>query len=100
MGNPAIVRLLFENGAKIDTREADGHTALWWAIYVGPEAIVRLLIDHGADVNKEYDGVGGSVLEGAAVRGHVAIVMLLLRKQDDDSRSLACRKVLDFYVDH
>ncbi|OBT89475.1 hypothetical protein VE02_01134 [Pseudogymnoascus sp. 03VT05] len=98
--NPAIVRLLLDNSAKIDTTGPSGYIALWWAIDGGYKATVQLLIYHGADVNEEYDNGGRSALKEAVVRGHAAIVMLLLRKQDGDRRSLACRKVLDFSVDH
>ncbi|OBT75241.1 hypothetical protein VF21_05670 [Pseudogymnoascus sp. 05NY08] len=99
-GKYSDCRLMLHNGAKIDSTGPSSYTALWWAIEGGYEATVQLLIEHGADVNEEYDNRCRSALKEAVVRRHEAIVMLLLRKQDDDRWSLACRKVLNFSIDH
>ncbi|PCJ29858.1 MAG: hypothetical protein COA94_00440 [Rickettsiales bacterium] len=49
---PEILRLLIKNGAKIDTVNTFGKTALFYAIQFGDYEAVKILIDHGADVNK------------------------------------------------
>ncbi len=81
-GNVAMVKLLLDYGAVIQTRT---YNALNGAAYYNREAVVRLLLDHGADAN------GGPILGGdteviwgatplrmAAMKGHKDIVELLL----------------------
>jgi ankyrin repeat protein len=46
-----VVKLLLEAGAKVDAKEEDGETALFYAVRSGNIALVQCLLDHGADVN-------------------------------------------------
>ncbi|KXH64748.1 hypothetical protein CNYM01_02062 [Colletotrichum nymphaeae SA-01] len=49
----AIVKLLIENGADVESRCDDGDTALHAASEAGNERITKFLIENGADVNAE-----------------------------------------------
>ena len=42
-GHEAVVRLLLEFKADVDTKDNNGETALYWAARSGHEAVVRLL---------------------------------------------------------
>jgi len=46
--NPAVVRLLLENGADINARDDVGRTALDWALMQGETAVSRQLLSAGA----------------------------------------------------
>lgn len=47
-GNVGIVRLLLENGAKVNLKNTFGTTALMQASFYGNREIVECLIEHGA----------------------------------------------------
>ena len=68
-GKPDAVKVLLDNGAKIDAKETWGDTtALMWAVSEGNHAVVRMLIDKGADVNarsKFVPSATGRGFEGA-----------------------------------
>ena len=49
-GAAAVVKLLLDRGADIETRDDDGFTALMWASGNGAAAVVELLLDRGADI--------------------------------------------------
>ena len=52
-GHEAVVRLLVEKGAAVDTQEnSSGQTPLLAAASNGHEAIVRLLVEKGAPIDK------------------------------------------------
>ncbi|GMG13698.1 unnamed protein product [Aspergillus oryzae] len=85
-GNGAIVTLLLENNADIDSRDESGQTPLSWAAENGHEAVVRLLLENNADIDSR-DENGQTPLSRAAENGHEAVVRLLLEnKVDIDSR--------------
>jgi len=49
-GHEAVVRLLLDRGAVIESRDTSyGQSPLSWAAEKGHEAVVRLLLDRGAD---------------------------------------------------
>lgn len=52
-GHEAIVELLLEIGADLESRNVDGQTALMHAARNGHEAIARLLLMNGADLDSE-----------------------------------------------
>jgi hypothetical protein len=81
-GHEAVVRLLLDKGADIETRDGNGWTALHWAAKWGHEAMVRLLLDKGTDIEAR-DGSGWTALYGAAIQGHEAVMRLLLEKGAD-----------------
>lgn len=50
-GHETVVRLLLDNGAKINARDVWDFTALIWASIGNHERVVRLLVEEGADLN-------------------------------------------------
>ncbi|KAL7795561.1 ankyrin repeat-containing domain protein [Trichoderma afarasin] len=92
----AIVRLLLVAGAQVETPDSANLTPLSWAASNGHEGIVRLLLDAGAQVDWEDSWIpssyhekrhsyrpwpaehGQTPLLWAAMKGHEAIVRLLL----------------------
>lgn len=47
---PAIVRLLLELGADVNSTSLEGTTALHWVCHTGNLPVAHILLDHGADV--------------------------------------------------
>ncbi|KIW74257.1 hypothetical protein Z517_12197 [Fonsecaea pedrosoi CBS 271.37] len=84
-GHVAIVKLLLEQGAKVEHKGDYGRTLLSLAAKYGYEAIVKLLLEQGAKVEHK-DDYGRTPLSLAAECGHEAIVKLLL-EQDDYGRT-------------
>ncbi|KAK5658395.1 hypothetical protein OQA88_2372 [Cercophora sp. LCS_1] len=76
-GHEAVVRLLLNAGASVNTKDNRGQTPLSWAAENGHEAVVRLLLDAGATVDTK-DNFSRTPLSWAAENGHEAIVRLLL----------------------
>jgi len=79
-GREAVVKLLIESGAEIETKDKDwGRTPLSWAARQDREAVVKLLLDKGAEIEKK-DNQGQTPLSWAARQGREAVVKLLLDK--------------------
>ena len=84
-GDTAKVKLLIEQGANINDRDAHGMTPLMYAAGKGRAEVVKLLLENGADVSAEagetalYDA-GASALLLAAAKGHSDIVDILNRE--------------------
>ncbi|KAK1764670.1 hypothetical protein QBC33DRAFT_546789 [Phialemonium atrogriseum] len=78
----AIVKLLLEKGADIETKDEYGRTPLSLAARNGHEAMVKLLLEKGADTETK-DKYGQTPLSWAAMNGHEAVVKLLLEKGAD-----------------
>ena len=51
LGRESIIRILLDNGAKVDASSPSHGTALMIALSMGRESIAKLLIQRGADVN-------------------------------------------------
>ena len=80
-GHDAVVRLLVEKGADIDSKDSRfGRTPLSWAAGNGHEAVARLLLEKGSDVNTK-DKRGTTPLHLATEGGHEAVVKLLLQNR-------------------
>lgn len=76
-GYAAVVRLLLDNGADVESKGPYGKTALYKAATYGHEDVARLLLEHGADVeSKDHDRT--TALHRAAGNGHVAVARVLL----------------------
>ena len=65
-GHTEIVMLLLERGAKVDSLEGPGYTALLMAASEGHADIVKLLLKAGA--NRSYEGPEGTALEVARAK--------------------------------
>ncbi|TVY42671.1 Vegetative incompatibility protein HET-E-1, partial [Lachnellula cervina] len=47
-GHEAVVKLLLEKGAELESKDRDSQTPLFWAAKNGHEAVVKLLLEKGA----------------------------------------------------
>ncbi|KAL5331220.1 hypothetical protein ACEPPN_000749 [Leptodophora sp. 'Broadleaf-Isolate-01'] len=81
-GQEAVVRLLLEKGADVESKCNSNRTPLSRAAENGQEAVVRLLLEKGADVESKSNS-SQTPLSWAAARGEEAVVRLLLRKGAD-----------------
>jgi len=50
-GHEAVVKMLVEAGAGMDTAANCGKTPLWIAAWFGHEAVAKLLVENGANPN-------------------------------------------------
>lgn len=82
-----MVELMLAKGARIESRDRDGHTVLHDAAKMGQEGLVKLLLRKGADVNAQVVDNHAQMIEGSwgdtplhlAARGrHAGIAKLLL----------------------
>jgi len=71
--------LLFDEPGSPSTAQADGTTALHWAVSKADVALTRLLLDSGADVNSTTE-YGVHPLALACENGNPEIVRLLIEK--------------------
>ena len=78
-GHEAVVELLLENGAELETRDTRyGQTPLSWAVEKGHEAVVKLLLENGAELETRDTRYGQTPLSWAVEKGQEAVVKLLL----------------------
>ncbi len=78
-GKPDIVSNMLEQGARIDTRDPTGLTALHLAAYKNHVAVCTVLLDNGADIESK-DNDGRTPLNAASERGAVEAATLFLDK--------------------
>jgi ankyrin repeat protein len=78
-GYEAMVKLLVEKGADLESKDSDGRTPLSWAAENGYEAVVKLLVEKGADLESR-DRVGRTSLSWAAGNGYETVVRQLVEK--------------------
>ncbi|PQE24784.1 ankyrin repeat and SAM domain containing 6 protein [Rutstroemia sp. NJR-2017a BVV2] len=79
-GHEAIVKLLLEKGAELETKSTSGQTPLSWAAGNGNEAIVKLLLEKGAELEAKDSFYSRTPLLWATGYGHEVVVKLLLEK--------------------
>ena len=48
-GREAVVKLLVEKGAEIESKDSYGRTPLWWAAEKGHKVVVKLLVEKDAE---------------------------------------------------
>ena len=65
-GHEAVVKLLLEKGAELETKYNNGRTPLSWAARNGHEAVVKLLLEKGAELETKDDRYGRTPLSWAA----------------------------------
>ncbi|MDH4239915.1 MAG: ankyrin repeat domain-containing protein [Phycisphaerae bacterium] len=78
-GKRAVLQLLHENGAEIDTKAKNEYTPLHIAVFMGHTDVVEWLIDKGADINTSIE-YGTTPLHSAVERGRYTMVELLVSK--------------------
>jgi len=70
---------LLDHGAKLETQDNEGRTALIWACHYIYDPLIRFLVEHGADINTA-DSNGETSLTYAGDRGDVEMVEFLKDK--------------------
>jgi ankyrin repeat protein len=75
----AVVKVLLEKRADINTASKDGWTPLYMASKEGHIEVVKLLLEKGADINTATNN-GWTPLFIASQNGHAEVVKLLLEK--------------------
>jgi ankyrin repeat protein len=76
-GDTATLKRVLDAGVPVDTRDAQGRTALLVATHADQVDVARLLIARGADVNAK-DAIQDSPFLYAGARGRLAILRLTL----------------------
>src|SRR5437667_11683530 len=76
-GDQAAVRTLLEQHADVNVPQADGATALHWAVFRGDKEMVDILIRAGANV-KAANREGATPLSLACTNGDAAIIAALV----------------------
>jgi len=66
-GQVSVIVALLDHGAPIEARDADGRTALYWAVYARDYSSTVTLVTRGAEINAT-DNTGSTVLHVAASR--------------------------------
>jgi ankyrin repeat protein len=82
-----LVRALLQQQADVNAAQADGMTALHWAVYHDDAHISRTLIDAKADVQAE-NRYGVTPLSLACLNGNAEIVEMLLEAGADPNATL------------
>ncbi len=77
-GHKETVRLLFDRGAIIDTRDAMDRTALMYAAAGPYSQTVQLLLECGAGLNIRGKKEGWTALMFAAAEGQANVIRVLL----------------------
>jgi ankyrin repeat protein len=86
-GDTSAVRALIGQRTDVNAPQADGATALHWAVYQGNKAMVDLLIGAGANVNAA-NREGATPLYLAAVNGDALITATLIKAGADPNQRL------------
>jgi ankyrin repeat protein len=76
-GNPEMIKLLMQGGARATVRDNDGRVALHWAVQKDNPDAVAALLDSGASI-EALDPHGTTPLMMAADQGNLAVIRILL----------------------
>ena len=85
--NRTLIRTLLDSGADVNAAQADGTTALHWAVYNDDTETAALLVKRGANVNTA-NRYGVPPLSLACTNGNADLVKLLLDAGADANASL------------
>src|SRR5881628_1246314 len=85
--NRTLIRTLLDAGADVNAAQADGTTALHWAVYNDDAETAALLVKRGANVNTA-NRYGVPPLSLACTNGNADLVKLLLDAGADANASL------------
>jgi ankyrin repeat protein len=86
-GDAAAVRALLAQRADVNATEADGATALHWAVERDDEGMTDVLLGAGANVGA-VNRYGVTAVSLAAVNGNAAIIERLLKSGGDPNQTL------------
>jgi len=86
-GNTAVARALLAEGADPNDAEADGTTALHWAVHHADEGLAKALLDAGAKIDAR-NRYGVPPLYLAAENGDAAMTKVLLDRGADPNTAL------------
>ncbi|KAK6519154.1 hypothetical protein TWF281_003843 [Arthrobotrys megalospora] len=78
-GQEAVVKILMEKGASLESQNGRGQTPLSIAAEAGREAVVKILMDKGANLETKEER-GQTPLSLAAEGGHESVVRMLVEK--------------------
>ena len=92
-GHLAICRLLIDKGAKLEAKDRNESTPLYWAALHGHIEIVRLLCDCEANV-EACDEDGWRPLHDAAWNGHISVVKELIEERNAEINANGWRTAL------
>jgi ankyrin repeat protein len=81
-GHEAVVKLLLETDAEVNSEANDGQTPLSWAAENGHKNVAKLLLEKLANIDSK-DHWGQTPLTRATKNGHEVVVKLLLDKGAD-----------------
>ncbi|HJZ77950.1 MAG TPA: ankyrin repeat domain-containing protein [Vicinamibacterales bacterium] len=84
--NAAVQKLLLQN-ADVNAPQADGATALHWAVFHGDRALVQILVRAGAKV-KAANREGSTPLWLASINGDASILSALIEGGGDPNEQL------------
>ena len=84
-GELEIVKILVENGARINIRNREGETPLYLAASRGRNEVTEYLLDKGAFVSCPENNMNRTGLHNAVINGYTPIVDMLLEKGADVS---------------
>jgi ankyrin repeat protein len=87
-GNVVAVRMLIQQHADVNVPQADGATALHWAVYRDDAEMTQVLLRGGANP-KATNREGASVLSLACENGNAAIIESLLKAGADPNERLS-----------
>ena len=90
-GDTAAVRVLIDQRADVNAPQADGATALHWAVYRRTCTAADLLIRAGANV-KAATREGATPLWLASTAGDAAMIAALIKAGADANEPLPTRK--------
>jgi ankyrin repeat protein len=100
LGYEAVVQLLLEKGAKMESKDRYSPTPLSLAAELGHEAVVKQLLEKGAKLESKSNN-GRTPLSLAAEHGHEAVVKQLLEKGAKlESKSNNGRTPLSLAAEH